>query len=174
MFLLSSTLGDYFLDPTAPQYGRAQGKQECNEYLQKYGHPGYRVPQTTGFGSRYRKMLYCASKSDEGSPDWCGSIFKRVIARTINDSVYEEIQRAGGLVVFTDGSDLAWQAVEAGILSRLESDLSVLRHEMSWVGYEDLSNDNLIVSYLGLLNQPTGPGHHKKEEALRRMEAEQE
>lgn len=66
MFVSSST-DAFFLDPTATHYGRTRGKQEYDEYLRGYGHPGSPGPHITTFGSRHEKMLDRARGYPEGS-----------------------------------------------------------------------------------------------------------
>lgn len=169
MHKVSSCLGDFYLDPTAPQYGRAQGLQECVGYLQTYSDRRHQHgPCSTVFGNRYAAMHARMNSSDRGSDDRYYGMETLISTRSINNAVYEKVRRAGGRNVLGEMGDADWKKIELEILNSVDSKLRKVREDLDKVWY-DVPEPGWDDFYEDILYASQGIGNEAIIEALGRM-----
>ncbi|KZM20604.1 hypothetical protein ST47_g8233 [Ascochyta rabiei] len=137
MLKVSSWLGDSYLDPTAPQYGRPQGPQRCDEYLQKYADMRQQHgPWSYGFGTRYAAMQRRMGTSTPGSKEWYYRMQSQIAMRTINNVVHRVVAEAGGPSVLREASETVWRITEDLALDGVDRKLREFRDDMDriWHG----------------------------------------
>ncbi|KAF9694123.1 hypothetical protein EKO04_008027 [Ascochyta lentis] len=136
MLKVSSWLGDFYLDPTAPQYGRPQGLQRCDEYLQRYTDlRRQHGPWSCVFGTRYKAMQSRMSTSIPGSEEWYHCIETHTALRSINNVVYQVVKDAGGPSLLREAGDTVWRTVEDTVVNGVDKKLRELRCDMDQIWY---------------------------------------
>lgn len=145
MFKLSSLLGDFYLDPTAPQYGRPEGAKECNEYLHTYTDERERHSLlSSAFGARLanmqeRKATISSNTPESNTRDWYCGMQKQMAIRTTNNVVYQRTSRAGEPQALREASDVSWKRIEQATIDNMEDDFQELRGRMDRIWFSVLS-----------------------------------
>ncbi|KAJ4339730.1 hypothetical protein N0V95_007696 [Ascochyta clinopodiicola] len=172
MLKVSSWLGDFFLDPTAPQYGRPQGPQRCDEYFQRYTDLRQEHgPWSCGFGARYAVLQEHTATSTPGSQGWYHRVQSQIAMRTINNVVHQVVEEAGGPRVLKEASETVWRATEDMVLDVLDRRLRELRGDMDRI-WHDTRSALWVDFYEDALYRSQGDGNVAIMKTLNRMSDE--
>ncbi|KAH6611828.1 hypothetical protein C7974DRAFT_418741 [Boeremia exigua] len=166
MFQLSSELlGRVMLDPTAPQYGHAQGWRFSDDYPDAYRDAAPRVrelcrPSRQRYGQAYvRHRVYVESwrAGRVGSANWPAVCL--AVVRHTNNIVYERVEEAGGPQVVRSADDETWLRIEGDIVDRIENRMRTLMAEVEELEGRGYTGERRREGFWELVTASQGPGN---------------
>ncbi|KAF2125202.1 hypothetical protein P153DRAFT_300742 [Dothidotthia symphoricarpi CBS 119687] len=159
--------GGIYIDPSAEQYGRAQGLRPVATYPQDDSLRCADEEHEEVIGQQYRAHLARLHDYDD-----LGDLRSEAYIRTLHNICFEELRKRGGPAIFLGIDDIEFAAVEQQVVDTVKAGLDRVRNNFDCILWSD-TNPLRFREYEKVTRNCMGQGHMAALEALEQMSGAQ-